>query len=100
MAGSLENNSKKVYLQRDDLRRSESVECWGTRGQNEANTTWLQRMGEEEVSRTCKERELYRKAAWGWGEQSPFVKGYSQPNVTSEGGTSKLTSSPHSFPLF
>lgn len=33
------------------------------------------------------------------GKQSSFVKGYSQPNVTSEGGTSELTSSPHSFPL-
>lgn len=67
MAGSYENNSKKVYLQRDDLWRSESVECRGSSGQNEGNMTWLQRMGEEEVSRTCKERELYRKAAWGWG---------------------------------
>ena len=58
MAGSYENNSKKVYLQRDDLWRSESVECRGTRGQNEVNTTWLQRMVEEEVSRTYKERTI------------------------------------------
>lgn len=74
MAGSHENNSKKVYLQRDDLWRSDSVECWGTRGQNEAKTTWLQRMGEEEVSRTCKERELYRKAAWGYREAVLFCE--------------------------
>ena len=37
------------------------VDCGGTRGQREANTTWLQRLGEEEVARICKERELCRE---------------------------------------
>lgn len=45
------------------------VDCGGTRGQRETNTTWLQMMGEEEVARIFKERELCREGClegvWG-----------------------------------
>lgn len=52
------------------------MDCGGTRGQRETNTTWLQRMGEEEVARIFKERELCREGCLeGVGGESSCLLG-------------------------
>lgn len=92
MAPSKYNKSKKVYLQRDELQRWAGAGMVGSAAA-EVQPPLGQRMGEEEVARTCEQREscvAWREAVMFHERTQP-----AQGDVTGRSqGTHTLTSLP------